>query len=236
MILKDNLDYKVKKNQNLIEEIINIEYDINKLQMIFLDDESNLDKFEIVNKISFNKEKLEVLSKIVTNNNLKIKCDSILRNIIAFIEKYNLEEYSLKIKTLNFFTELTKNDNQIPYLEIKNKLGKLAINLTLEDESEELIDLMDVLDFPDLNLHLMIKDLRDNKMGIFENINSFFKKEDIPDKNRLGLEEKELFIQDLLDSLFEFISNSYEVSKEPFSKYEKIIIVGTIIDIQEYLS
>lgn len=198
---------KKMDNKKLVEEISNMRSMFQDIQSIFKSEDPNVEYSEYVEELVFMMDKLEVLMGITKDSKAKKECGNLFMSIKEYREEENILEYEIKNKIIFELIDLTSVTKKVYRSDIVlgvNRMGKL---LQINPKDLESIRDRDLIFYSKLS------------MGINKDI-------EISDKARL------LISKELLVTLLEFVFNSYEDSKLPFSFYEKIMIINILDEIR----
>ncbi len=204
MIIKDEIK---ENNKGLVEEISNIKANFSNIKSVFESKNPNIEYSNYVEELAFMMDKLELLIGITENEEAKKECGNLLLTIKDYKEKENLMEYEVKDKLIFELMDLTDWNKRIYRSDILLGIGRIRRLIKINREDLSSIKDRDLIYYSKLS------------MGINRDA-------DISDEARL------LIGKELLVNLLEFVLNSYEKSKLPFSFYEKIMIINILDEIR----
>lgn len=194
-------------NKGLVEEISNIKANFSNIKSVFESRNPNIEYSNYVEELAFIMDKLEVLIGITEDEEAKKECGNLLLTIKDYKEKENLTEFEVKDKLIFELMDLTDWNKRIYRSDILLGIGKIGRLIKINREDLYSIKDRDLIYYSKLS------------MGIN-------READISDEARL------LIGKELLVNLLEFVLNSYEKSKLPFSFYEKIMIINILDEIR----
>lgn len=194
-------------NKGLVEEISNIKANFSNIKSVFESRNPNIEYSNYVEELAFIMDKLEVLIGITEDEEAKKECGNLLLTIKDYKEKENLMEFEVKDKLIFELMDLTDWNKRIYRSDILLGIGKIGRLIKINREDLSGIKDRDLIYYSKLS------------MGIN-------READISDEARL------LIGKELLVNLLEFVLNSYEKSKLPFSFYEKIMIINILDEIR----
>lgn len=169
--------------------------------------ESSLDR------LSFIEEKLDLLKLAILDEATRLECLELRSSIDSFKKEARLDEYDGKLSLIKGLKEITDTMYDLAPVEVLRELNKLFDHV-----------------------HLTMEDIRDISKDRLVYTNQLGNRADYEARaSRLSLTERFDYARELTANLFDFSLRSYEASSQPFSLYEKIMIINILDTIKFYL-